>query len=97
MELTNNLGTVAIGESAALNNSGAGNVVVGTEAGFLNSSGRFNVAIGYRALRQNTTGQGNVAIGYNAGFNETGSNKLYIDNTNTNIIISLHFRPVRRH
>lgn len=84
LEFINNLGTVAIGENTAMNNSGAGNVAVGTEAAFQNTSGRFNLALGYRALRQNSTGEGNIAIGYNAGFNETGSNKLYIDNSNTN-------------
>lgn len=31
----------------------------------------------------NTTGGGNVLIGYEAGYGETGSNKLYIDNTST--------------
>jgi len=31
----------------------------------------------------NTTGSGNVFLGYTAGYNETGSNKLYIDNSNT--------------
>ncbi len=84
LEFVNNLGTVAIGENTAMNNSGAGNVAIGTEAAFQNTSGRFNLALGYRALRQNSTGEGNIAIGYNAGFNETGSNKLYIDNSNTN-------------
>ena len=32
----------------------------------------------------NITGSSNVFLGYNAGYNETGSNKLYIANTNTN-------------
>lgn len=31
----------------------------------------------------NATGSGNVFLGYNAGYNETGSDKLYIDNSNT--------------
>lgn len=84
LEFVNNLGTVAIGANTAMNNTGAGNVAIGTEAAFQNTSGRFNLALGYRALRQNTSGEGNIAIGYNAGFNETGSNKLYIDNSNTN-------------
>ena len=85
LELLANNGSTFIGESAGISSTGAGNLAMGSEAMLNNSTGRFNVAIGYRALRQNSTGQGNVAIGYNAGFNETGSNKLYIDNSNTNV------------
>ena len=33
------------------------------------------------AGHSNTEGASNIFIGYNAGYNETGSNKLYIDNT----------------
>ncbi|WP_420387243.1 tail fiber domain-containing protein [Roseivirga sp.] len=84
LEFLSNNGSVFIGEGTGLSSTGAGNLALGSEAMKNNTSGRFNVAIGYRALRQNTTGQGNVAIGYNAGFNETGNNKLYIDNSNTN-------------
>jgi len=29
------------------------------------------------------TGSNNIFIGYQSGFNESGSNKLYIDNSNT--------------
>ena len=84
LEFLANNGSTFIGESSGLNSTGAGNLGLGSESMLNNTSGRFNVALGYRALRQNSTGQGNVAIGYNAGFNETGSNKLYIDNSNTN-------------
>ena len=31
----------------------------------------------------NASGSGNVFLGYEAGADETGSNKLYIDNSNT--------------
>lgn len=41
-----------------------------------------NTAIGYTALNTDTVGGGNVAMGYGAGFYETGSNKLFIDNQN---------------
>jgi hypothetical protein len=44
---------------------------------------RFNTAIGYGAGYNNTTGIGNVFLGYYTGYNETGSNKLYIDNSAT--------------
>jgi trimeric autotransporter adhesin len=39
-----------------------------------------NTSYGYRSLFSNTTGSANVAIGNNAGYYETGSNRLYIDN-----------------
>ena len=46
----------------------------------------------------NVTGFGNVAIGYQAGFTETGSNKLFITNSNTTPTTSLvygEFSPSR--
>jgi trimeric autotransporter adhesin len=48
-----------------------------------NTTGEQNTAIGATALYNNSTGSGNVAIGYNAGYNELGSNKLYIENSNS--------------
>ena len=47
------------------------------------TTGTNNTAVGYAAGRNNITGSGNVFLGYLAGTNETGSNKLYISNTNT--------------
>jgi len=44
---------------------------------------RCNTALGYNALCSNTTGCRNVAIGCGAGQNETGSQKLYIHNSNS--------------
>lgn len=74
---------VALGYGASQSNiSGSSNVSAGYEALVLNTSGSNNVALGYQALN-NTLGTGNVAIGYRAGYAETGSNKLYIDNTNS--------------
>jgi len=70
----------AIGDDAQLaNTTGSYNVSNGN--GTLNSSnGDSNTAIGYRAGYTNTTGSNNVFIGHKAGYNETGSNKLYISN-----------------
>ena len=48
-----------------------------------NTTGNGSIAIGRQALNQNSTGGYNVAIGFNAGSNETGSNKLYIENSNS--------------
>lgn len=59
------------------------NLLLGYRAGYSNTSGSNNTFIGNNAGYSNTTGQGNLFLGYNAGYNETGSNKLYIDNSNT--------------
>ncbi|PIK16078.1 tail fiber domain-containing protein [Halobacteriovorax sp. JY17] len=48
-----------------------------------NQDGSNNVAVGYNAGKSNVTGSGNIFLGNAAGENETGSNKLYIDNSNT--------------
>lgn len=58
-------------------------VFIGSGAGEANTTGSNNVFIGYQAGYTNTTGASNVFIGYQAGYNETGSNRLYIDNSNT--------------
>ncbi|MFD2540765.1 hypothetical protein ACFSSB_00425 [Lacinutrix gracilariae] len=58
---------------------------LGLEAGINdNATSNRNIGLGYQALASNIAGEGNVALGYRAGFNETGSDKLYIDNTDTN-------------
>ncbi|MBU0765806.1 MAG: tail fiber domain-containing protein [Bacteroidetes bacterium] len=46
-------------------------------------SGDYNTALGYQAGYSNVSGNGNTFIGYKAGYYETGSNRLYIDNSNT--------------
>ncbi|MCF8256238.1 MAG: tail fiber domain-containing protein, partial [Flavobacteriales bacterium] len=47
------------------------------------TSGARNTAVGFNAGFGNLTGSGNVLLGASAGRNETGSDKLYIDNNNT--------------
>lgn len=80
------------------NGAGADNTAVGVNALFANTTASNNTALGVQALRNNvtggnntavgyqslfkSTGTGNVGIGYTAVSNETGNNKLYIDNTN---------------
>jgi len=81
---------VIIGNAAGVNNQGdmngvedlSKNVIIGTRACF-EGFGENNVVLGYYAGYNLTpvTSTGNVIIGYKAGFNETGSNKLYIDNS----------------
>ena len=79
-------GQTAIGRNALTsfngpNTANIGNTAVGFSALRNTVTGVFNTALGFEALR-NTTGSGNVGIGYHAGRLETGSNKLYIENSN---------------
>jgi len=68
--------------AGAYTSTGSYNVMIGDRAGYNLRGGNSNVSLGYRAGYQNQSGVGNIMIGYEAGFNETGSNKLYIDNSN---------------
>jgi len=62
---------------------GSYNTFIGYLAGYENTSGQRNAYLGYDAGRNNVTGSGNVCLGYQAGRSETGSDKLYIDNSST--------------
>ncbi|MBI5740972.1 MAG: hypothetical protein HZA16_09640 [Nitrospirae bacterium] len=75
-----------LGNSAGSSNTtGGSNTFVGKSSGFANTIGSGNTFIGRQTGLSNTTGSGNVFIGDNAGYNETGSNKLYIDNSTTSV------------
>ena len=65
------------------NNTGSNNVFSGYGAGYNNTSGSYNLYCGDQTGDHNMTGSNNVFIGHMAGFYETGSNKLYIANSNT--------------
>jgi hypothetical protein len=81
---TQGLMNVYIGANAGEDNvDGALNVLIGCEAGADKTAGSENVFIGNQAGKQNTSGTGNIFIGKSAAFYETGSNKLYIDNSST--------------
>ncbi|MFC1711732.1 tail fiber domain-containing protein [Patescibacteria group bacterium] len=77
----------AIGFQAGYyNNTGNNNVLVGAYAG--EGIGAHNKAnntiIGYEAGHNlSTSDDGNVMLGYQAGYSETGANKLYIENSNS--------------
>ncbi len=58
------------------------NLFVGENAGHT-TTGDDNSFLGYQSGYSNTTGAGNVFLGYQAGYNETGSDKLYIENSNS--------------
>jgi len=70
---------VAIGTLAGNSMSGGSNVAIGYYAGRSVISN--NVCIGRDAGR--SSGSGGVFLGYQSGYNESGSNKLYIDNSAT--------------
>lgn len=73
------------GSNTLMNNTtGNNNTSVGYGSLFSNTTGNNNTAIGWTAGNLNETGSGNVFLGYQAGFNEIGSNKLYISNNSTN-------------
>ena len=63
--------------------SGNSNLFLGFNSGKSTTTGGGNVFLGYNSGTNNVTGQNNVFIGNYSGANETGSDKLYIDNSNT--------------
>lgn len=81
------------------NTSGSANLFCGRYAGFSNHNGQKSTYIGAEAGRNNSDGDHNTFIGYNSGYsssydghifigfesgkNETGSNKLYIENSDS--------------
>jgi heme exporter protein D len=72
-----------IGNVAGYENPwGNDNTFIGNTAGGLNS-GNFNTFLGSYAGNLSYTGNYNVFLGYMAGIYETGSNKLYISNSDT--------------
>ena len=75
-------GNVGIGYGAGNNyTSGNFNVHIGQSAGGSATSASTNTSIGLQSLYSNLTGSGNVALGAQSAYFETGSNHLWIDNT----------------
>ena len=77
---------VSIGFAAAdKNTTGYQNTVVGMYSNNYNQDGIRNTIIGYEAGKGTAihNKSGNVFLGCQAGFNETGDNKLYIENSNS--------------
>jgi len=74
--------------TARFNTTGAGNAFFGYMSGYENTTGSNNLFLGFQAGYKNKTGASNIFIGYKAGYNETGSNKLYIENS-TNLTTPL--------
>lgn len=80
---TNGASNTFIGNAAGYKNSRFYNTFLGYAAGFNNKTGQNNTFLGYRAGYNNKTGSDNVFLGRKAGYNEKGSNRLYIDNSDT--------------
>jgi hypothetical protein len=66
--------------SGESNTSGYSNTYLGKEAGYVDSTGTGNTFVGKSAGMWTTSGSGNVFLGHEAGYDEMGSNKLYIAN-----------------
>lgn len=81
-ENTIGINNTALGFRALYNTIRNANVAIGYESGFTNSTGTQNTFVG-TGTGHLTTGSSNIFLGYNAGYNETGSNKLYIENSNS--------------
>jgi hypothetical protein len=67
------------------NTTGEMNAALGTSANYYNQEGSESVMIGYEAGKSSSlhNKSGDIFIGYQAGYNETGSHKLYIENSNS--------------
>ena len=73
------------GAAGIYNTTGERNVFIGRGTGQNNTEGSFNSYLGTYAGLMNTIGSGNIFLGYKAGYSETGSNKLYISNSDTDL------------
>ncbi len=75
--------TVMGSKALSVNTIGDRNTVIGFEAGFSSGTNlNDNTFVGYQSGYTNA-GNANVFLGAFSGLNETGSDKLYIDNTGT--------------
>ena len=75
-----------LGTASQYNNfSGNANVALGFQSNYFNETGENNTLIGTRAGYGSTgiSFSGNIFIGYQAGYNEINSDKLYIENSDS--------------
>lgn len=80
-----NRNTTLGSESMYNNFSGNANVALGLKSNYFNETGENNTLVGTRAGYGSTGNSfsGNVFIGYQAGYNEISSDKLYIENSDS--------------
>ncbi|MCH2208344.1 MAG: cell division protein ZapB [Lentisphaerales bacterium] len=77
-------GNTAIGRSAGQNlTTGDFNNFLGMQSGDKITTGNYNLILGHKAGYLNIEGSSNVFLGKQSGYNELGSNKLYIENSNS--------------
>ncbi len=62
--------------------TGTANIGIGYQAFGTKTTGSTNIGIGWRAGYGNVSGSNNIFLGTQAGYEETGSDKLYIENSN---------------
>jgi hypothetical protein len=75
---------IFIGVQSGYNGNGCSfNTFVGQLSGTNLSGGDNNVLLGYQSGYNVANGSNNIFLGYQSGYNETGSNKLYIENSNS--------------
>jgi hypothetical protein len=75
---------IFIGNQSGYNGNGCSyNTFIGQFSGRNLSGGNNNVLLGYQSGYNIASGSNNVFVGYQSGYNETGSNKLYIENSNS--------------
>lgn len=79
---SNASGSVMLGWVAGEFSTGSSNVGIGSSVLQNNASGSENVAIGALA-GSSSTGSRNIYLGWQAGSNASGSDKLYIENSNS--------------
>lgn len=72
----------AVGSIALFSSTGNNNTGIGYQVG-RNNTGNYNVFVGANSGYNSGSGSSNIFIGDSAGYNETGSNKLYIENSNS--------------
>jgi len=82
---TTNAHNVFLGKGAGNRSTTSfSNTFLGTGSGAFHQDGSGNVFVGIGSGANNISGIGNIFIGNNAGTNETGSQKLYIENSSSN-------------
>jgi len=75
---------IFIGNQSGYNGNGCSyNTFIGQFSGLNLSGGNNNVLLGYQSGYSIANGSNNIFLGYQAGYNETGSNKLYIENSDS--------------
>ena len=75
---------ISLGQGSLYNNTeGSNNISIGHRTNIRNTTGNNNTIIGHEAGGGGVSHakNGSVFLGYNAGYEETGSNKLYIENS----------------